>query len=283
MNFEDIKACIKDKAETLGFDALACTSLDPFDSEKFRSWLELGFADRMTFLEKNLEKRLNPALLLEGAKTAVVVCANFFRNSVEERIALYAQGLDYHEVIKNKLKELSAILETFGGRQKICVDTAPIAEKLLAARAGLGAIGKNTLLIRKNNGAWSFLGVMLTTLELPLDFADKASLPHCGACRKCIDACPTGALTQDMGLDARKCISNLSIERKRDSLSDAEKRLLGAQLFGCDKCLSACPFGKNANSAIMPEFSTTITLPPDATWESLQSVSKSTPIERCLR
>ncbi len=245
--------------------------------------MESGRADRLGFLARGIETRFDPKKLFPEARTALVFAANFFRESAERRIALYAQGKDYHEVLKAKLEEISKLLENFGGIQKICLDASPIAEKLLAARAGLGSIGKSTLLIRKENGPWSLLGVILTSLELPTDAVNEASLPRCGSCTMCLDACPTGALDAELGLDARRCISNLTIERRRETLNAEELTLAEGKLFGCDECLRACPFGKNAPEAEIEEFKTTLALNTDAKFEDLESVAFGTPIARAFR
>jgi len=273
---------IVEKALALGFEGAGVCDASPieeFASKRFEEWLRLGMADKMDYMARNPDKRFNPKLLFEKAESVLALAANFFRPCPETRIATYAQGADYHGVIKAKLQSLAAFMAEMGGEQKICVDTSPIAEKLLAQRAGLGWIGKNTLLIRRLNGPWSFIGLILTSLKLPPDAPFEKSL--CGACDKCLKACPTAALTPN-GLDARKCISNLSIERS--ALSQEEKALLGDKLFGCDECLRACPFGKNAPRAQIEEFRTAFEpLPPSASREDLKKICAGTPIARAFR
>lgn len=241
---QDIKVKLKEMAAELKFDDLRICDVGDFpesDKTKFYNCMNLGMFDKMEYLKRAAEKKISPTKYFPKAKSAVCVCANFWRESSEKRIALYAQSEDYHRVIKPKLLMLSKLLEEFGGEQKVSVDSSPLWEKLLAARAGLGWIGKNTLLTRETNGSWNFIGIILTSLALPFDEQIKNK---CGNCRECVDACPTSALSEN-GLDARKCISNLTIERK-DELSDEEKKLVGNIIYGCDVCLRACPFGKKA-------------------------------------
>ena len=271
-------------AREAGVDAVGICSATPFGSiekMRFKTWLEGGNNAGMSWFERESDKRFIPAALLEGAKSAIVFRINFFRKGGDPRIALYAQSEDYHEVLKRKITKAISPLEEAGGKQRICIDTSPIAEKLLAFRAGLGWIGRNTLIITKQNGPWSFLGVVLTTLELE-HCGYGLENGSCGKCRKCIGSCPTGALG-DSGLDARKCISYLSIEKRRDRLSQEELSLIGNRLFGCDECLRACPFGKTAPNTKTEEFLTTIILPKDATFESLKNISDGTPISRAFR
>jgi len=169
---EALKVKLKDGAAKLGFDALGVCGAHDFcegDAARLRAWLAGGMNDKMAYLARAADKKISPSKFLAGAQSAVVVCANFFRPSSETRVALYAQGGDYHEVLRPKLEKLAEILKENGGEQKISVDSSPLWEKMLAARAGLGWIGKNTLLIRKENGAWNFIGVILTTLFLPRD------------------------------------------------------------------------------------------------------------------
>ncbi len=271
-------------ARAEGFDAAGICSAGPFgpqEKTRFREWLKGGNNAQMAWFEREADRRFEPSSLLEDAKSAIVFRANFFRRGGDGRIALYAQSEDYHTVLRRKMAKVVSPLEAAGGRQKICIDTSPLAEKLLALRAGLGWIGRNTLIITKQNGPWSFLGVILTTLELE-HCGYGLEKGSCGGCRKCVDACPTQALGKN-GLDARKCISYLSIEKRRDRLSQEELSLIGNRLFGCDECLKACPFGKAAPSSNMGEFLETISLPEDASFESLKNISEGTPISRAFR
>ena len=274
----EIKVKLKEAALKLKFDDLRVCGTEDFsesDASSLRRWLEDGMNDRMVYLEKAFNAKVSPRSYFPEAKSAICVCANYWRESAERRIALYAQSKDYHGVIKPKLLELAAVLEPFGGKQRISVDSSPLWEKLLAARSGLGWIGKNTLLTRESNGPWSFIGIILTNLELP---RDSALENRCGKCSACIDACPSKALGRS-GIDARKCVSNLTIER-RGGLSEGEKELVGKSIFGCDLCLRACPFGKNAPAAAMEEFRTSIVLSVRPTGEEVAAAAKETPMSR---
>ncbi|MBQ6534908.1 MAG: tRNA epoxyqueuosine(34) reductase QueG [Opitutales bacterium] len=275
---EQIKVKLKEAALGLGFaDMRVCPAADFSEAEadRLRAWLGAGMFDKMEYLRRGAEAKISPQKFLEGAKSAVCVCASFWRESPERRVALYAQSRDYHEVIKPKLAVLAKILEAEGFRARSSVDSSPLWEKPLAARAGLGWIGKNTLLTREENGAWNFLGVVLTDAELPPD----GPVPNrCGSCMECVKACPTGAISP-RGIDARRCVSNLTIERRGD-LTEEEKRLAAGKIFGCDECLRACPFGKNVKIPPMPEFSGFVSLPENPGQDEILSAAKGTPMER---
>ena len=274
---ESLKVKLKYKALELGFDDLRICSAEDFgevESAKLQKWLDDGMFDKMQYLQRAKLAKISPQKFLDGAVSAVCVCASFWRESPERRVALYAQGKDYHDVIKPKLLELAEILESAGEKTRVSVDASPLWEKLLACRAGLGWIGKNTLLTRSENGSWNFIGVILTTAKLPFDSPIEN---RCGTCKQCIESCPTGAITAN-GIDARKCISNLTIERKE--ISDDEKKLVGEKIFGCDECLCACLFGKSASIAKIPEFRKSIILPENPSMQEILEVSHGTPMER---
>ncbi len=273
-----IKVKLKDEALKLGFDDLKVCSAEDFSEAevaRLRKWFDNGFFDKMEYLKRGLGAKISPRKFLPEAMSAVCVCAPFWRDSDEKRIALYAQGDDYHDVIKPKLLELAKILEEVGAKCRVSVDASPLWEKLLARRAGLGWIGKNTLIIRNADGAWHFLGVILTSMLLPFDEPIKN---RCGGCNACVKACPSGAITE-YGIDARKCISNLTIERKGE-LSEQEKRLVGDKIFGCDECLRACPFGKNAKPTTIAEFLKTIKVSENPPMSEIVKIAVGTPMER---
>ena len=274
---ESLKVKLKDKALKLGFDDLRICSAEDFGAEesvRLNKWLADGMYDKMQYLQRAESVKISPQKFLKDAKSAICVCASFWRNSPEKRIALYAQGKDYHDVIKPKLLEIASIIESHGFQTRVSVDASPLWEKLLASRAGLGWIGKHTLLTRQENGAWNFIGVILTTARLPFDSPIEN---RCGVCRQCVDACPTSAITEN-GIDARLCISNLTIERKE--ISDDEKKLVGDKIFGCDECLRACPFGKNAPDANIDEFRNTIVLSKTPSMQEIFDVAQDTPMQR---
>lgn len=264
----DIKGELKAQAGRLGFDSMRVARAERVEesvAEIFRGWLRRGMADEMGYLSRNVEKRLDPGLLLEGARSALVFAAGFFRPSGERRVALFAQSEDYHAVLKRRLFRAAEPLERLGFRQKVCVDTAPLMEKYLAIKSGVGWLGKSSLVITRENGPWQFLGVILTTAEIEPDPPVKN---RCGTCRRCVDACPTGALSAlpPHVVDARICISNLTIERK-GPLSKAEMEMAGGRIFGCDECLRACPYGRFAKTPKIGEFRSTLSLPENASPE----------------
>jgi len=274
---------IKKKALELGFDLVGITDTSPIDNEQAKlllDWLKSGFAGRMSYLQRNLQMRINPAKLLEDAQSVIVVGLNYkppkyspslrapvlsteadtgarqshtYTASPVGRVASYAQYEDYHLFVKKQLYLLtdfiSSVTDT-SHKFKICVDSAPLAERALAARAGLGFIGKNRMLINPTLGPQIFLGEIITTLKLqPVDKSDlRRNTPitnNCSNCNKCINACPTGALQVNGPFDANKCISYLTIEYKGLIPPDLAKKV-GDRLFGCDECVLACPYQQNA-------------------------------------
>ncbi len=244
----------------LGFDAVGITSAEPVEAEhvrRYSQWLDDGCAAKMDYLQRNTEKRFAPAQLLAGAKSVICVVLNYrppqdqLPESAPIRIARFAQYEDYHSFIKDQLFQLAEFIQkqTEAGNAgkrikfKACVDSAPLAERVLAQRAGLGFIGKNHMLIHPKLGCQVLLGELITTLklepDLPLDNL------FCGDCGKCIRACPTGALGADGSFDARKCISYLTIEEPDTIPGDCADKLNG-YIFGCDECITVCPHEMNA-------------------------------------
>ena len=204
----------------------------------------------MSYMERGEEKRCDPQKVLPGARSIVVLALNYFQGKPQAgetpaaagRIARYAWGDDYHDLIANKLDKIDEFLRAFGGQQKCYVDTGPVLERDHAAQAGIGWHGKSTMLINERLGTWFFLAEVLTTLELP---ADQPVPDRCGTCERCIKACPTGAITAPHRLDARRCISYLTIELKGSIPLDL-RPLIGDRIFGCDDCLDACPWNRFA-------------------------------------
>ena len=257
---------IKGKAIELGFDAVGITDASPIDAQQaelISAWLKAGYAGQMRYMHRNFEKRINPAKLLENAQSVIVVGLSYKppkqppRHSEAGgptdrpaiawagRIAEYAQYEDYHPFIKKRLGKLADFVTSIAGegvRFKICVDSAPLAERSVALRAGLGFIGKNHTLIHPALGPQILLGEIVTTLRLR---PDTPSGGNCAGCNRCMDACPTGALRVDGQFDANKCISYLTIEYKGPiGVQQAER--IGDRLFGCDECVLACPVQKYA-------------------------------------
>ena len=249
MNAEALKNRLVVHARELGFDSCRIASLSaPRHANEFRAWLDAGAAGDMRWMERGAEKRCDPQQVLPGARSIVVVALNYWQGEQEPsgekgRIARYAWGDDYHGLMRAKLEKLSAFLSELGGIQKCYVDTGPVLERDHAAEAGIGWHGKSTMLIDTNLGAWFFLGEILTTLDLP---PDAPQVPRCGSCTRCIAACPTGAITEPHRLDARRCISYLTIELK-GSIPTELRPLIGDRIYGCDDCLEACPWNRFAS------------------------------------
>jgi epoxyqueuosine reductase len=253
-----LTAEIKSFARRLGFDLVGIASASPSNyRDYFRHWLATGQAGEMDYLSRRFDERTDPAAYLPGARSVICVAMNYYTplaeppaNGSNGRVARYALGEDYHETIKDKLHELADwIRHRAPGVQTRCgVDTAPIMEKELAARAGVGWVGKNTCLINPEIGSWLLLGEVITTIDLPVD---QPGVDHCGTCRRCLDACPTGAITAPYQLDARRCISYLTIEH-RGEIDANLKAQISDWLYGCDICQDVCPHNSSAVSTLMP-------------------------------
>ncbi len=256
---------IKHKTIELGFDLLGVTDVAPIDARQakaFARWLESGFAGDMDYMGRNLQKRLNPARLLQGAESVIVVGLNYTPPKLRAghpgvaptgRVVIYALYEGYHHFVKERLRDLAAFIDSLVDAElnlKICVDSAPLAERALAVRAGLGFIGKNHMLINPELGCQIFLGEIVTSLKLP---ADEPIAGDCSDCRKCIDACPTGALRGDGQFDAGRCINYLTIEHK-GPIPPGLAEKIGNRLFGCDECVRVCPYQKDAPACTNEQF-----------------------------
>lgn len=251
MTPEETKAAILTEAEALGFDLcrIAPASAPPHAKE-FRAWLAAGKNGEMEWLARNADRRTDPQLVLPGARSAIVLAMNYratpsARSPQTGRIASYALGDDYHEIIEPKLWQLDAFLQKLGGSQRQYVDTGPVLERDFAALAGLGWHGKSTMLIHPKLGTFFFLAAIFTTLDLS---ADEPMRDHCGKCTRCIVACPTGAITAPQQLDARLCISYLTIENK-GAIPIELREQIGHRIYGCDECLDACPWNRFAQES----------------------------------
>jgi epoxyqueuosine reductase len=235
-------------ATELGFDSCRIASVrPPRHAAQFRAWLDDGAAGEMQWIERGAGKRCDPEQVLPGARSIIVVGLNYWQGERQRprgtgRIARYAWGDDYHDLMLAKLEKVSAFLADLGGRQKCYVDTGPILERDHAADAGIGWHGKSTMLIDAKLGTWFFLGEILTTLNFP---PDQPQTERCGSCTRCLTACPTGAITEPHRLDARRCISYLTIELK-GSIPIELRPLIGDRIYGCDDCLEACPWNRFA-------------------------------------
>ena len=249
----ELKTRLVSFARELGFDSCRVAACSPpAHANEFDAWLSAGAHGEMDYMARGDEKRRDPQKILPGAKSVIVFALNYFHSEpewrltdkpgVRGRIARYAWGDDYHDVIAAKLDKIDTFLREFGGKQKCYVDTGPILERDHAAQAGIGWHGKSTMLIDEKLGTWFFLAEVLTTLELP---SDEPARDRCGTCERCITACPTGAITAPHRLDARRCISYLTIELKT-SIPLELRPLIGDRIFGCDDCLDACPWNRFA-------------------------------------
>jgi len=247
----DLKTGLVGRALELGFDLCRVARCGtPPHAAEFDRWLAEGNAGEMAWLGRNKERRMDPEQVLPGARSVLVLAMNYWQGpqqpaAARGKIARYAWGADYHELIEARLRELDAWMAVHGGRQKRYVDTGPILERDFAALAGIGWHGKSTMLISRQLGTWFFLAEILTTLDLPPDGAEP---DRCGSCTRCIDACPTGAIDAPHHLDARRCISYLTIELK-GSIPVELRPLIGDRIYGCDDCLTACPWNRFARAS----------------------------------
>ncbi len=254
---EDARRAIRAHARAEGFEAVrfARAALSARTKEHLAEFLAQGRHGTMGWMAANEARRADPQQLWPEAGSVIVVAANYgpsidalaqTRARDKGAISVYAQGDDYHDVLKTKLKRLAQyVAENFGGEVKVFVDTAPVMEKPLAQAAGIGWQGKHTNLVSREFGSWLFLGSVFTTLELE---ADAAETDHCGQCRACLDACPTSAFTAPYEIDARRCISYLTIEHK-GHIAREFRAAMGNRIYGCDDCLAVCPWNKFASAA----------------------------------
>jgi epoxyqueuosine reductase len=250
----EAKAAIRQRAAELGFDDCRfTTAAPPASAKQFSGWLAEKQHGEMTWLERNAEKRVEPQKVLPGAKSVIALAVSYQTENRKSEIgnrkfgvvARYAQFKDYHDLLGEKLQALTRFVDELGGVDTSAlwyVDTGPVLERDFAQRAGLGFVGKHTNLISRRLGNWIFLAEILTTLELAPDAPEKN---HCGNCTRCISACSTQAITAPFQLDARKCISYLTIELK-GAIPEEFRRAIGNRIYGCDDCLAVCPWNKFA-------------------------------------
>ena len=246
---------IKQHALSLGFDACGvCSAESSGEEENLREWIRLNYQGDMSYLERNIEKRDDPRLLVPGAKSIVSVALNYYpnkkRNPSLPQFAYYAYGKDYHFVVKEKLKLLLEYIQTINPdtEGRFFCDSAPVLERYWAAKAGLGFVGKNTLLIIPSKGSFFFLGELIINQELDYDTPLNLS---CGSCTRCIDACPTRAIVQSHLLDSNRCISYQTIEKKGEQDKDIDT---GNWVYGCDDCQLVCPWNRFSKPHSTPEF-----------------------------
>ena len=255
-----LSAFIKQEAASLGFAACGIAPSEYLAEEKTRldSWLDKGFHAGMDYMQKHKDLRANPDLLVENSKSVIVFLYNYFPSEMMSGdssylISAYAYGRDYHEVIREKLNILIAKLKEKVPEISIrgFVDSAPVLERAWATRAGIGWIGKNSMLISKKNGSYFFIGELITDLELEYD--QPMGGDYCGDCSRCIDACPTGAIMDLKIVDANKCISYLTIENKGE-IPESFKGQYEKWIFGCDICQQVCPWNRFSTPHNEPAF-----------------------------
>ena len=248
---------IRNEALSLGFADCGFSKVRELSEVKpvYNSWINNGYHASMEYMDQNTEKRLNPELLVENAKTVISLLYNYYTTDKLEgefRISRYAYGMDYHYVIKDKLKILDSYIKSLAEniQQRYFVDSAPVLERSWAQQSGLGWIGKNTCLISRKFGSFVFIAEIITSLELEYDEALK---DYCGDCRLCIDICPTEAITDKRLIDSNKCISYQTIENK-DEIDNRLAGKLENYIFGCDICQDVCPWNKKAHPHNEPLF-----------------------------
>jgi len=253
----EVRAAIRKRAASLGFDIVGFASAaDPWpNGERLRTFVAEGLHGDMVWMAETLERRSHPTGMWPQARTAVMLGMNYGPatdplEALNDRsrgvVSVYAQGDDYHELIKGRLKNLGGWMKAkFGGEVKVFVDTAPLMEKPLAQRAGLGWQGKHTNLVSRDLGSWLFLGSVLTSVEIEPDLAE---IDRCGSCAACLDICPTNAFPAPYRLDARRCISYLTIEHEGPVPEDL-RPAMGNRIYGCDDCLAVCPWNKFAQAS----------------------------------
>ena len=244
---------IKLWSSELGFSLIGITDIDLSQDQRYlEKWLEKDYHGEMKYMERHGKKRSQPAELVEGTKRIISLSMNYLPENYnglellkEDKKAFvsgYARGRDYHKIMRSRLKKLVSKIKVHSSHEnRVFVDSAPVLEKALAQKAGLGWIGKNTLLLNKNAGSYFFLGEIYTDLELPID--EPEIVNHCGSCTSCMDVCPTKAFEGPNQLDARKCISYLTIEYK-GSIKEELRPMMGNRIFGCDDCQIFCPWNK---------------------------------------
>jgi epoxyqueuosine reductase len=253
---------IKEKAVQIGFSGVGIVPAGALDDEgkRLNEWLHKGFHGSMAWLEREPEKRSDPRILLPGAKSVIVVILNYYTdhehtNDPERgKISRYAWGDDYHDIMREKLKDLLEWIkaETPEADGKVCVDTAPMMDKAWAVKAGLGWLGKHSNLITTEVGSWVFIGEIILNIEL--DYDTETVADHCGTCTACLDACPTNAIVEPYVVDSRKCISYATIELRDETLPPEISNNLEGWFYGCDICQDVCPWNRFEKPTVETRF-----------------------------
>ncbi len=259
MKSNNYKQLLKTKATELGFFYCGFSKADFLEEEapRLEKWLNLNYQGKMSYMANYFDKRLDPRLLVDDAKTVVSLLLNYYpeeiQNAESPKISKYAYGEDYHTVIKDKLKELIQYLKENIGEinGRAFVDSAPVMDKVWANKSGLGWIGKNSNLIHPKEGSFFFIAELILDIEIEPDGPMK---DYCGTCTRCIDACPTGAIVQPYVVDGSKCISYLTIELKDELLPNEFKGKMDNWMFGCDICQDVCPWNRFAKITQEPRF-----------------------------
>jgi len=256
-NPESLARAVKDAARALGFDACGVAAVADEADDGFDAWLDAGHAAGMDWMRRTRDLRQNAALKLPGVRSVVAVAAGYAQPRPPTppdhgKVALYASFRDYHRVLLPRVRLLGGRLTELapGTEHYACVDSGPVRERAWAARAGLGWIGKNSLLLHRELGSWLFLGALLTTAELA---PDTPAADRCGTCRACLDACPTGAIVAPRVVDSNRCIAYHTIENKGAVPGEVGGRA-GDWVFGCDVCQEACPWNRRAPETTEPDF-----------------------------
>ncbi|PCJ23073.1 MAG: tRNA epoxyqueuosine(34) reductase QueG [SAR86 cluster bacterium] len=262
-NFNQIAVDIKTWGAELGFQQVTITDIDLSKYEPLlKTWIDNNYHGEMDYMALNHDKRCHPEQLVPGTIRVVCVRMDYsiesensllaMENKDKAYISRYARGRDYHKLIRKRLQKLAEKIQNIAGPfgYRAFVDSAPVLERALAEKSGMGWIGKNTLLINKNAGSWFFLGELFTDLPLPLDSQET---DHCGSCNACIDICPTNAFVKPNLLDAKRCISYLTIEL-RSSIPEEFRTAIGNRIFGCDDCQLVCPWNKFSDKATEEDF-----------------------------
>ena len=263
-DMHSLASAIKNWGVELGFQQIAITDVDLSDyHSSYRQWIEEGHHGEMNYMAENVDKRFNPEKLVEGAIRIISVRMDYAKvtdNSLapmsqrdQAYVARYARGRDYHKLMRKRLQKLAQRIEQEVGEYgyRAFVDSAPVLERALAEKSGLGWIGKNTMLINKQAGSWFFLGELFTDLPLPVD---ESASDHCGSCSACLDVCPTNAFIAPNKMDATRCISYLTIEL-RSSIPIEFRKAMGNRVFGCDDCQLVCPWNKFTQTSTEPDYS----------------------------
>jgi len=286
-----MKVELHELARGAGFDACGFVAAQAAPHRQpFLRWLEQGWHADMHWLARSPERRTDPRNVLPGCRTVIVLAKGYFQGGSNPRpngrIARYAYGEDYHELMLTAMEPICEFLSQRGGIQKAYVDTGPVLERDFAAESGIGWQGKSTMFLSRRLGTWFFLGTILTTLSIE---ADSPARNHCGSCNRCIDACPTGAITGPYQLDSRRCISYLTIENK-GSIPLEYRAAIGDRIYGCDDCLEACPWNRFAvatreNRFLMPPVVQSMSLRSLAALseDEFRSLFRHSPIRRIKR